>query len=132
MLSPTKRNACGTSALNARLQLLLNPPAQDKEELPASGYGQHAQHGQHSSSSSTTQHGAAWRVGDRVVHLVNDPERDVYNGGHVGDNVEQEGRREGHMHTVHVVRGMAAVSSGTYLATPVCAIQHVIQSSMAA
>jgi hypothetical protein len=80
VLSPTKRNACGTAQLNSQLQQLLNPPAPDKPELPAHGTHSHRS----SSSSSSQQHlhssGPVWRVGDRVVHLVNDTERDVYNG----------------------------------------------------
>lgn len=75
MLSPTKRNACGTPQLNAQLQQLLNPAGPGKPEMPV--------HGSSSNRSSSSQHhhsGPVWRLGDRVVHLVNDTERDVYNG----------------------------------------------------
>lgn len=73
VLSPTKRNACGTAQLNGHLQQLLNPPGPAKSELPAHSPS-------HRSSQQHHAHGRVWRVGDRVVHLVNDTERDVYNG----------------------------------------------------
>jgi exodeoxyribonuclease V alpha subunit len=74
VLSPTKRNACGTAQLNSHLQQLLNPPAPNKQELPAHHSSSSSRHQQHHS------HKPVGRVGDRVVHLVNDTERDVYNG----------------------------------------------------
>jgi exodeoxyribonuclease V alpha subunit len=74
VLSPTKRNACGTVHLNSHLQALLNPLAPNKQELPVHSTSSHR------SSSSSSSSGPVWRVGDRVVHLVNDTERDVYNG----------------------------------------------------
>jgi exodeoxyribonuclease V alpha subunit len=60
VLSPMHRGAAGVSALNQRLQERLNPPEPRKAELP---------------------HGSrAFRVGDRVMQLRNDYDRQVFNG----------------------------------------------------
>ncbi len=60
VLSPMHRGAVGVSALNERLQERLNPPAPQK---PA------------------TRHGSrVFRVGDRVMQIRNDYDRQVFNG----------------------------------------------------
>jgi exodeoxyribonuclease V alpha subunit len=60
VLSPMHRGAAGVSALNQRLQARLNPPAEPKPQ---------------------TQHGSrTFRVGDRVMQIRNDYERQVFNG----------------------------------------------------
>lgn len=61
VLDPFKIKDFGTIALNKELQKMFNPPADDKEEI-ADWYN------------------ATWRVGDRVMQLVNDNDREVYNG----------------------------------------------------
>ncbi len=65
VLSPMYRGAVGVSALNARLQAALNPPAEKKAERWLGG--------------------RVFRVGDRVIQLQNNYTLDVYNGdvGHV-------------------------------------------------
>lgn len=75
VLSPTKKTAAGTLALNQQLQELLNPPAEQKHEMALVGY-HHQQVGDGSRGAGVP----VWRVGDRVVHLENDPDREVYNG----------------------------------------------------
>jgi len=65
VLSPMHRGAAGVSALNRQLQEALNPPAPGKAQLT---------------------HGARiLRVGDRVMQIRNDYERQVFNGdmGHI-------------------------------------------------
>jgi ATP-dependent exoDNAse (exonuclease V) alpha subunit len=64
MISPTKKPhlACSTTALNPRLQPVLNPPSSKKSELQLRNTG------------------PVWRVGDRVMHTKNDVKRDVMNG----------------------------------------------------
>jgi exodeoxyribonuclease V alpha subunit len=60
VLSPMHRGAAGVSALNRRLQARLNPPAEQKPQ---------------------TQHGSrTFRVGDRVMQIRNDYDRQVFNG----------------------------------------------------
>lgn len=60
-LSPIKNGPMGTKDLNSALQQHFNPPAPSKEELKA-------------------RYGGVWRVGDRVTHLKNDSQLDVFNG----------------------------------------------------
>jgi exodeoxyribonuclease V alpha subunit len=74
VLCPMTRGTIGTRNLNTVLQELLNPPASGKPEI--------------------SRGGAILRVGDRVMQLKNDYEREVFNGdlGVVGaiDPTEQE------------------------------------------
>ncbi len=61
VLTPMRtRGACSVTSLNARLQAILNPPAPAKPELRPGG--------------------AIFRTGDRVMHVVNDYEKGVFNG----------------------------------------------------
>jgi exodeoxyribonuclease V alpha subunit len=60
VLAPMHRGELGTTALNAALQARLNPPGPDKPEL-ARGE-------------------RAFRLGDKVMQLKNDYDRNVYNG----------------------------------------------------
>ncbi|MBN1261172.1 MAG: ATP-dependent RecD-like DNA helicase, partial [Anaerolineae bacterium] len=60
VLSPMHRGAVGVGALNRRLQECLNPPSEGKAEI---------------------RHGSrVFRVGDRVMQIRNDYERQVFNG----------------------------------------------------
>jgi exodeoxyribonuclease V alpha subunit len=73
VLTPVRQSAMGVMELNHTLQELFNPPAEDKVEL--------------------SRHGKSnwlWRVGDRVTHLKNDTQLDVYNGdqGYIGRNIQ--------------------------------------------
>ncbi len=74
VLCPMTRGVIGTRNLNKVLQELLNPPAPGKPQIDRGG--------------------AILRVGDRVIQLKNDYEREVFNGdlGMVGsiDSTEQE------------------------------------------
>jgi len=65
VLSPMHRGAVGVSALNQRLQTCLNPPDARKPE--------------------STHGSRVFRVGDRVMQIRNDYDRQVFNGdmGHV-------------------------------------------------
>lgn len=85
VLSPTKQGAAGSLDLAQRLQPLLNPRAEGKGEVPAPSHHHH----HHSNSGRAAP---VWRVGDRVIHLVNDVERDVMNGD-LGYVVGVDGRR---------------------------------------
>jgi exodeoxyribonuclease V alpha subunit len=58
VLSPMQRGGAGARALNALLQERLNPPADDAVERFGQRYG----------------------PGDKVMHIINDRERDLYNG----------------------------------------------------
>jgi exodeoxyribonuclease V alpha subunit len=74
VLSPMHRGEAGVGALNDKLQAVLNPPAQGKPELERAG--------------------RLLRVGDRVIQMVNNYDRQVFNGD-VGtvvglDQVDQE------------------------------------------
>ena len=60
VLSPMTRGVVGTRNLNRVLQQLINPPAEDKEEL--------------------TRGDSILRVGDRVMQLKNDYNKEVFNG----------------------------------------------------
>jgi exodeoxyribonuclease V alpha subunit len=60
VLAPMHRGELGTTALNAALQARLNPPGEDKPEL--------------------SRGERAFRLGDKVMQLKNDYDRNVYNG----------------------------------------------------
>jgi exodeoxyribonuclease V alpha subunit len=60
VLSPMIRGVIGTRSLNQVLQRLLNPPSPDKQEI--------------------NRGGTIYRVGDRIIQLRNDYNRDIYNG----------------------------------------------------
>ncbi|MEM9510942.1 MAG: ATP-dependent RecD-like DNA helicase [Cyanobacteria bacterium P01_E01_bin.35] len=60
VLSPMTRGVVGTRNLNKVLQQLINPPAEDKSEL--------------------TRGDSILRVGDRVMQLKNDYNKEVFNG----------------------------------------------------
>lgn len=60
VLSPMHRGAAGTEELNRLLQAELNPPAPGVDEI--------------------TESGRIFRVGDKVMQVRNDYDRDVYNG----------------------------------------------------
>jgi exodeoxyribonuclease V alpha subunit len=60
VLSPMYRGAAGVDALNQRLQAALNPPAQNKIEQKLAG--------------------GTFRVGDKVMQIRNNYDKDVYNG----------------------------------------------------
>jgi len=60
VLSPMYRGAAGVDALNQRLQAAINPPAKDKVEQKLAG--------------------GTFRVGDKVMQIRNNYDKDVYNG----------------------------------------------------
>jgi exodeoxyribonuclease V alpha subunit len=60
VLAPMHRGTCGVANLNAALQEALNPPSARKAERRL--------------------HGRFFRVGDKVMQVVNDYDRDVFNG----------------------------------------------------
>ena len=61
ILSPMHKGPCGVQNLNKLLQARVNPPSSRKEELLLPG-------------------GVAFRVGDKVMQIRNNYEKDVYNG----------------------------------------------------
>ena len=60
VLTPMHRGECGAQALNLALQEVLNPPAASKPEI--------------------TRGSRSYRVGDRVMQIRNDYDREVFNG----------------------------------------------------
>ena len=62
-LAPTHRGGAGVSALNANLQEALNPLGRRNPK-----------------ATQVAWHGTTWRLGDRVLQLVNDYDRQVFNG----------------------------------------------------
>jgi exodeoxyribonuclease V alpha subunit len=60
VLAPMIRGSVGTRNLNSVIQQLLNPPSADKAEI--------------------SQGSLTLRVGDRIIQLVNDYDREVFNG----------------------------------------------------
>ena len=60
VLAPMTRGLVGTRNLNNVLQQLINPPSPEKIEV--------------------TRGGTIFRVGDRVIQLTNDYQREVFNG----------------------------------------------------
>ena len=60
VLAPMYRGEAGINSLNEELQNLLNPPKGNAKELRAGNN--------------------VFRIGDRVLHLVNDPENNIFNG----------------------------------------------------
>ncbi|GAB6934344.1 ATP-dependent RecD-like DNA helicase [Calditerricola yamamurae] len=78
VLAPMYRGPAGVDQLNRELQALFNPPAPDKRELE---WGE-----------------TVFRVGDKVLQLVNNPEEQVFNGD-IGEvaailSPEETGERE--------------------------------------
>ena len=61
ILSPMHKGPCGVENLNRLLQARVNPPSSLKEEIPQPG-------------------GVTLRVGDKVMQIRNNYEKDVYNG----------------------------------------------------
>lgn len=60
LLAPMYRGTAGINALNKMMQEIFNPPAQDKKEVHWND--------------------AVYRIGDKVLQLVNTPEFNVFNG----------------------------------------------------
>jgi len=60
VLAPIYRSQAGITQMNKKLQELINPPAEKKREIAF--------------------HEAIFRIGDKVLQLVNQPEDGVYNG----------------------------------------------------
>ena len=76
----------GTTALNPMLQALLNPPARGKAELPRHAAHAAAAGGGGEARAAAAERGRVFRVGDRVLQLVNNYDKEVFNGdqGRVG------------------------------------------------
>eukprot|EP00887_Chlorella_sp_A99_P006365 scaffold3.g6365.t1 len=79
VISPMRKGPAGTNALNPLLQAVLNPPAPHKAEL--------ARHGGAAAAAAAVGAGGEgsaprplFRVGDRVIQLVNNYDKEVYNG----------------------------------------------------
>lgn len=72
VITPMRRGSTGSGALNLRLQRLLNPPHPGKAEVvrnPSQGR-----------SGGDSPQEFVFRVGDRVLQLTNNYEKDVFNG----------------------------------------------------
>jgi len=63
ILSPMRKHELGTIALNMEVQKMVNPPSQEKNEITVE------------KDESIT-----YREGDRVIHLVNNAEKNITNG----------------------------------------------------
>jgi len=72
VLTPMHKNPCGVQNLNKLMQLHLNPPAPFKQEINIPG-------------------GNVIRVGDKVMQIRNNYEKDVFNGD-IGQVVRIEGK----------------------------------------
>lgn len=72
VLAPMYKSINGIDALNKHLQKLFNPPSSEKNEVVLSE--------------------VIYRVGDKVLQLVNDPEFNVYNGdlGYISDIIDSK------------------------------------------
>lgn len=72
VLAPMYKSINGIDALNKNLQKLFNPPSEEKNEVVLSE--------------------VTYRVGDKVLQLVNDPDFNVYNGdlGYISDIVDSK------------------------------------------
>ena len=74
-----RKGPAGTGHLNPLLQQLLNPPGAGKAEVSRSAHAAAAAE----AGSSAGAAGAAqrvFRVGDRVIQLVNNYDKDIFNG----------------------------------------------------
>jgi exodeoxyribonuclease V alpha subunit len=82
VLTPMNRGPAGTIALNESLQAVLNPPDGTSPAPP--GRGQNLTAGAteaHTGAGAGLVHGArVYRVGDKVMQLRNDYEKNVFNG----------------------------------------------------
>lgn len=72
VLTPMHKNPCGVQNLNKLMQLYLNPPASFKQEINIPG-------------------GNVIRIGDKVMQIRNNYEKDVFNGD-IGQVVRVEGK----------------------------------------
>ncbi len=74
VLSPTKKGPGGAPSLNRLLQPIMNPPRPGAAEMPVffrkSGEGGVEEDGA----------GLVWRVGDRMVQMVNNYSTEAWNG----------------------------------------------------
>lgn len=72
VLAPMYKSINGIDRLNKYLQLLFNPPSSDKNEIILTEI--------------------TYRVGDKVLQLVNDPDNNVYNGdlGYISDIIDSK------------------------------------------
>ena len=77
VITPMKKGFTGSAALNLQLQKLLNPPAAHKEEVQRSALQQHNAAAAGSAEEASER---VFRVGDRVLQLVNNYDKDVFNG----------------------------------------------------
>jgi ATP-dependent exoDNAse (exonuclease V) alpha subunit len=80
VITPMRKGPTGSAALNLKLQNLLNPPEDGKQEVSRGAHGPSA----HASLSAPSASGGGgervFRVGDRVLQLVNNYDKDVFNG----------------------------------------------------
>jgi exodeoxyribonuclease V alpha subunit len=65
-----RKGPAGTSHLNPLLQQLLNPPHQSRAEVPRYAGG----------GGGWAGGGSVFRLGDRVIQLVNNYDKDIFNG----------------------------------------------------
>ena len=75
VLTPTNKNQLGARSLNFNIQQQLNPYNPNKPEI--------------------TLHGIVYRVGDRVMQILNNYDKDIYNGemGIITDIKKEENRK---------------------------------------
>lgn len=88
ILCPRKnKSAVGVEHLNQDLQKLLNPQHTGKQEMPVLL--------QPFRAAGSRRAECMWRVGDRVMHLENDPVKEVYHGdlGYI-ESVDPKSRYE--------------------------------------
>jgi len=79
VITPMRKGPTGSTALNLKLQNLLNPPESGKNEVSRGAHG--GPSGVFSAPASAGSTGErVFRKGDRVLQLVNNYDKDVFNG----------------------------------------------------
>jgi ATP-dependent exoDNAse (exonuclease V) alpha subunit len=98
VITPMRKGPTGSTALNLKLQNLLNPPEAGKHEVSRGAHG--GLSGGLSAPAADDAGGTlgagerVFRVGDRVLQLVNNYDKDVFNGdqGYIVDVYPRERR----------------------------------------
>jgi ATP-dependent exoDNAse (exonuclease V) alpha subunit len=80
VIIPMRKGAAGSTALNPRLQALLNPPSSSKRELQRHSSSQYYSNPTSGGGKSSSRLPHVFREGDRILQQVNDYDKDVFNG----------------------------------------------------
>jgi ATP-dependent exoDNAse (exonuclease V) alpha subunit len=81
VITPMRKGPTGSTTLNLKLQNLLNPPEDGKKEVSRGAHGPGTASGIFAGGGSGGNGSErVFRVGDRVLQLVNNYDKDVFNG----------------------------------------------------